>query len=101
MPYTSPTAINVSNGFGDMLIYINTVTDYWVSRLFIIGIWFILLIGIFKVRDDFTEGLVGASFVTFVVSLLFWIGGFVDLITMTTATGIFIISILVLIGNQN
>jgi hypothetical protein len=78
MTYASPTTINASKGFGEILNYTNEVTNNWISNLFLMGIWIIILIGFYKAKEDFTGALAVAGYGTFVVALLFWAGGFIS-----------------------
>lgn len=78
MTYPSPTTINASKGFGEILAYTNTVTNSWISNMLLIAIYIIVLIGFYKAKDDFQGAMAVAGYGTFVVSLFFWIGGFVS-----------------------
>jgi hypothetical protein len=78
MTYTSPSTINASQGLSAILNYINYATNQWASNLVLIGIWIIVLMGYYKARDDFAGALAVAGYGTFVVSLFFWIGGFIS-----------------------
>ena len=76
MTYPSPTTINASRGFGEFLNYLNIVTDMWISNLFLIAVWIIVLIGFYKAKEDFTGALAVSGYCTFVLALLLWVGGF-------------------------
>jgi membrane-bound ClpP family serine protease len=79
MTYVSPSVgINATKGFGEVLNYTNSVTDNWLSNLFLIGIYVLILIGFYKARNDFTGALAVAGYGTFVIALFFWIGGFIS-----------------------
>ena len=78
MTYASPTTINATKGFGEILSYINVVTDGWISNMLLIAIYIIVLMGFYKAKEDFTGGLAVAGYGTFVVALLLWVGGFVS-----------------------
>jgi hypothetical protein len=101
MTYPSPTTINASRGFGEVLIYINAVTNNWISNLLLIAIYIILLIGFYKARDDFTGALAIAGYGTFVVSLFFWIGGFISGATFGIVIGVAVIGTIVLLMDKN
>lgn len=78
MAYPSPSTINASKGLGELFNYINLVTNSWVSNMIMIGIWIIVLMGFYKAKEDFKGALAVAGYSTFVVGLLFWIGGFIS-----------------------
>jgi hypothetical protein len=68
----------MTTGFGNLLTYVNSVTDNWISNMILIGIYIIVLMSFYKAKDDFQGALAVAGYGTFVVALLFWIGGFVN-----------------------
>jgi hypothetical protein len=97
MTHTSSTSINASKGFGEILNYTNTVTDGWISNLFLMGIWIIILIGFYKAKEDFTGALAVAGYGTFVVSLLFWVGGFISGMTFGIVIAVAVIGTIALL----
>jgi len=78
MTYQSPTTINATKGIPEILTYVNSVTNNWISNMMLIGIYIIILIGFYKAKDDFQGAMAVAGYGTFVVSLFFWIGGFIS-----------------------
>lgn len=101
MSYPSPSEINATKGFGEVLNYVNTVTDGWISNMLLIAIFVIVLIGYYKAKDDFKGALAVAGYGTFVIALLFWIGGFVSGIAFGMSIAIAIIGTLVLLMDNN
>jgi hypothetical protein len=101
MTYPSPTTINASRGFGEVLIYVNQVTNNWLSNLLLMAIYIIILIGFYKAKDDFTGALAVSGYGTFVVSLFFWIGGFISGATFGIVIGVAIIGTIVLLMDKN
>lgn len=97
MSYPSPVSINATKGFGEVLNYVNDVTNNWISNLFLMGIWIILLIGFYKAKEDFTGALAVAGYGTFVVSLLFWVGGFISGITFGIVIAVAVIGTIALL----
>jgi uncharacterized membrane protein (DUF4010 family) len=75
--YASPTTINASKGFIEILNYVNTATNNWISSLLLLGIYMVIAIGYYKAQNDFSGAMASAGFGTFVVGMLFWMGGFV------------------------
>jgi len=101
MTIASPSTINATKGFGEVLNYVNVVTDGWLSNMIIIAIYVIVLMGYYKAKDDFKGALAVAGYGTFVVGLLFWIGGFVSGITLGMVIGGAILGTVVLLLDNN
>ena len=75
--YASPKSINASEGMGTLIDYINQVTSFWFSNMLLIGIWVIIFMGFYKAKDDPSGAFAVAGYGTFVMGLLFWIGGWI------------------------
>lgn len=101
MAYPSPTTINGTKGFGEVLNYINVVTDSWISNMFLLAIYFIVLIGFYKAKEDFKGALAVAGYGTFVIALLFWIGGFVSAWAFGISLAMAILGTIVLLMDNN
>ena len=101
MTYASPTTINGTKGFGEVLNYINVVTNSWISNMFLVAIYVIVLIGFYKSKDDFKGAFAVAGYGTFVVALFFWIGGFIAGITFGITIAVAILGTLVLLMDNN
>jgi len=101
MSYPSPSSVNASKGFGEVLNYVNVVTNSWLSNMFMIGIYVIILMGFYKAKDDFKGALAVAGYGTFVVGLLFWLGGFVSGLAFGMTIGVAILGTLVLLMDNN
>lgn len=99
--YESPTTINASEGLGELINYINVVTQNWFGNLLIVGIWVIVLMGYYKAQNDFKGALAVAGYGLFVAGLFFWIGGFVAGITFGITIALAIIGTLVLLLDNN
>lgn len=97
MVYPSPTAVNMSAGLPAILNYVNSVTDNWFSKLIMIGIYVIILIGFYKSKEDFKGAMAVAGFGVFVVGLLFFVAGFLDPISFSIAIGLFVVGLIVLL----
>lgn len=93
MSYASPTTINASKGFGEIIGYVNGVTNQWFGNMLLIGIYIIVVIGYYKAKEDFIGALAMAGFSLFSVSLLFWLGGLISGVIMGISIGIAIISV--------
>ena len=89
--YTEPTSINWSLGFDQVLHYVNDVTNSWASNMILIGIFIITTMGVVAFKKDYFESMAIAGFLTFMVSVFFWIGGF---ISGTTLVYVIVVTIL-------
>lgn len=101
MTYASPTTINATKGLGEVLNYVNTVTNQWISNLFIMAIFIIIMIGYYKAKDDFKGAFAVAGYGTFVVSLFFWIGGFISGMVFGVVVALAIVGTLMLLLDNN
>lgn len=97
MTYTPVTSINASKGLTEIFYYINGVTGEVFSNMLLIAIYVIVLMGFYKAKDDFKGAMAVAGFGTFVVALLFWIGGIVSGISLGMVIGVAIIGVIVLL----
>lgn len=98
MTYLSPSeGINATKGFGEVLNYVNIITDQWISKLLLVAIYVIVLLGFYKAKDDFSGALAVAGYGTFVIALLFWIGGFVSAPTLAISIAVAVIGTIVLL----
>jgi len=98
MAWTSPSSVNVSAGLDSFLPYLSEVTNFWFGRMVMIAIFVIFLFGYMRAKDDdFIGGLAIASYVTFVIGLLFWVIGFVTGIDFSIIIGITLISTIALL----
>lgn len=79
MAWTSPSEIDATSGIGTTFQWLNEVTYHWFGRGLIISIFMIFLMGYLGVRrDDYFGAFAVASYVTFIMGLLFWV---IDLVT--------------------
>ena len=94
MTYTSPAEINASRGIISLLEYINEVTDFWMSRMLMVAIFVIFLMGYLRSKgeEDFWGALAVGSYATLVIGVLFWIIGFLDGVTFGIIIGLSVIS---------
>lgn len=95
MTYASPSSINASNGIGEILTYINEVTNNWASNMILIAVYIIFLMGYYRAKNDFIGGLAVSGFATFIIGLLFWLGGFINGWTFSFTIAILIIGVAV------
>jgi len=99
MAYDSPSTINISEGIGGILQYINVVTDFWISRMIILAIGIMVFMGYYKSQPnpDFFGSLAVSSYVSFVLGLILFLLGFLDAVSMGMIVGITGISTLILL----
>ena len=101
MAHISPSTINGTEGIPAILEYVNTVTENWISNMFLIGIYIIFLLGYYRAKGDFIGGFAIAGYSTFIVAMLFWIAGFISGITFGTTIAVAIVgSALVLLSKS-
>lgn len=94
MAYASPTSINASEGIGAILNYVNVVTNFWAGRMIMIAIFVLFLVGYIrsKADEDFVGAFAVASYVTFVIGLLFWLINFLDGVSFSIIVGTTIVA---------
>lgn len=101
MAYTSPATINASEGLNSFLPWITEVTSFWFGRMTMIAIFVIFLFGYLKVnKDDFIGGLAVASYVSFVIGLIFWVIGIVSGLDFSVIIGITLVSSIMLLAQK-
>ena len=99
MAYASPTEINATKGIGEVLNYINDVTNFWISRMLMVAIFIIFFMGYIRSKndDDFVGAFSVSSYATLVIGILFWIIGFVDGVTFGIIIALSLISTAILL----
>jgi len=96
MAWTSPTEINASAGLDSFLPYLSEVTNFWFGRMIMVAVFVIFLFGYLRAKDDFIGGLAVASYVTFVIGLLFWVIGIVSGLDFAIIIGVTVIASVIL-----
>ena len=101
MAWKSPTTVNASAGMDSFLPYISEVTNFWFGRMLMIAIFVIFLFGYLRAKSgDFIGGLAVASYVTFVLGLIFWVIGLVSGLDFAIIIGITVISSVLLLTQK-
>ena len=102
MAYTSPTEINMTKGFSEILPYLNEVTSFWFGRMITIAIFIIFGFGyLSKNKDDYIGAFAVSSYVTFVISLIFWVIGLVSGMDFAVVIGITVVSSVILFTQRD
>lgn len=101
MAWRSPTTVNASAGFDSIIPYISEITHFWFGRMIAIAIFVIFLFGFVRAKDDWIGGFAVASYVTFVISLLFWVIGFITGLDFAIVIGITVISSVILFTQKS
>ena len=102
MAWASPTTINATAGIGTTFEYISLVTHFWFGRMLMIAIFVIFLSGYLSARrDDYFGAFAVASYVTFVMGLLFWVIDLVTGLDFAIIIGITIVSSVILFVQKN
>ena len=91
MPFTSPDSINFTGGMTGAFNYLNDVTSSWFSNLLLISIYLIFAIGFYFAKRDFFGAMAVGGFTTFVVALLFFVGGIISGITFSVVIAVAIV----------
>jgi len=101
MAWRSPTTINASAGLDSFLPYLSEVTNFWFGRMVMIAIFVIFLFGYLRVKDDdFIGGIAIASYVTFVIGMIFWVIGLVSGLDFAVIIGVMIIASVLLLTQK-
>lgn len=102
MAWRSPTTINATEGMSSVLPYLSEVSNFWFGRMLMIAIFVIFLFGYVRSKDgDWIGGFAVASYITFVLGLIFWV---IDLVTgmdFAIIIGITIITSVILFMQKN
>ena len=97
MAYTSPATINMTEGMSAIIPWISEVTNFWFGRMLMIAIFMIFLGGYLYVnRDDYIGAFAVATYVSFVVGLIFWVIGLVSGLDFSIVIGAVILASLFL-----
>ena len=98
MAWASPTTINASQGMDSVLPYLSTVTNFWFGRMLMIAIFVIFTFGYLRAKqEDYIGAFAVASYVSFVIGLIFWIVGLVSGLDFGIVIGITLISSIMLL----
>lgn len=98
MAWRSPTDINATKGVDSILPYLSEVTNFWFGRMFMISLFVIFFIGYLRSNEgDYIGGFAVSSYVTFVVTTLFWILDLVSGLDFGIMIGITVVSTLALL----
>lgn len=101
MAYTSPTTINASAGLDSFLPYLSEVTNFWFGRMLMIAVFVIFMFGYLRAKDDdFIGALAVASYVTFVLGLIFWVVGLVSGLDFAVIIGAVIVASILLLSQK-
>jgi len=92
MPYDSPSSINFTSGMTGAFTYLNSVTNGWFSSMLLISIYLIFATGFYFAKKDIMGAFAVGGFATFVIGLLFWVGGVISGITFAFVVAVAIIS---------
>jgi len=96
MAYEEINTINMttSDGMSNIFQYLNVVTNFWAGRMVMIAVFVMFLFGYLKSKgdDDFVGAFAVASYVTFVIGILFWIIDFLDGVAFGIIIAVTIIS---------
>ena len=101
MAWRSPTTINASAGLDSALPYISEVTNFWFGRMVMVAIFVIFIFGYLRAKDDdFIGALAVASYVTFVIRLIFWVIGLVSGLDFGVIIAVTVVSSILLLAQK-
>jgi len=76
---------------------LSTVTNFWFGRMLMIAIFVIFLMGYLRTKqDDYYGAFAIASYVTFVMGLIFWVIGLVSGLDFSVVIGLALVSSVIL-----
>ena len=103
MAYTSPSTIDLTTGIGTLFTWITDVTGFWFGRMLMIAIFTIFIFGYLKAnKDDFIGAFAVASYVSFVLGLIFWVIGLVSGMDFSVLIGaVLVASVLLFLQKKN
>lgn len=96
--YPTTISLNTSSGMANLLFYINGVTNFWAGRMIAIAVFVIFFMGYLRSKndDDFLSAFAISSYVTFIISLLFWLINFLDGYSFAISLGLALVSSVIL-----
>jgi len=101
MAHTSPTEINASAGFDSFLPWMSEVTNFWFGRMLMIAIFSLFMFGYLKAnKDDYVGAFAVASYVSFVLGLIFWVIGIVSGLDFAIIIGAVLIGSILLLAQK-
>ena len=101
MAWRSPTTINASAGMDSVVPYLSEVTNFWFGRMVMVAIFVIFIFGYLRAKDDdFIGALAVASYVTFVIGLIFWVIGLVSGLDFGIIIAVTVISSVLLLSQK-
>lgn len=101
MAWRSPTDINATAGLDSVFPYLSEVTNFWFGRMLMVAIFVIFIFGYLRAKDDdFIGALAVASYVTFVLGLIFWVIGLVSGLDFGIIIAVTVISSVLLLSQK-
>lgn len=97
MAYTDPSSINASKGIFEILTYLNVVTNNWFANMLMISIFVIFSVAYYKSTEDFKGALAVSTYGTLIISLFFWIIGFLSNLSFGVIVGATLLATIVLL----
>ena len=102
MAFESPTTINATQGLESFLPYLSTVTDFWFGRMLIFAVFLIFFFGYMRSKGgQFFSAFAVSSYVTFVISMLFWAMNMITGLDFAWVVGVTLIASACLLVQNN
>ncbi len=101
MAHRSPITVNATVGMDSVVPWISEVTNFWFGRMIMIAIFVIFLLGYLKAnKDDFVGAFAVATYVCFVIGLIFWVIGLITGLDFAVIIGGTVIASLLLFAQK-
>lgn len=98
--YPEVNTIDNSSLLG-ILTYLDTVTSGWFSIMVVLSLYVIVIIGYYKASQDLAQAFAVSGFFVFVVSLFFWIGGWLSVWAFIIGIAVAIIGAMALLLSKS
>ena len=96
MTYAYPTSESMIDSPMYLFYYLNEVTRGWFANMILITIYLLVVYTYYKTTDEAGAAMAADGFVTFIVSLLFWLSGFVATSTFIIVIAFMIVGVVAL-----
>lgn len=98
MAYENIADRNLSEGVQVYFDYLNSVTSQWFSNMILISLYLITLFGVSRFNGgDFIEAGAIAGFLTVLVAIFLWLGGFIGGVTFVIAIAVMILNLMLVL----
>jgi len=86
--YPYPSEVNMSEGFTNLFVYFNTVTNNWFSNMLLITIYIMFAMGFYSSKRNVGGSFAVGGFATFVFGTLLWIANMISTFTFALVVAV-------------